>query len=161
MTASCVFMVAWVTGFPATWRTGTEGEGLKYTQFLDSSPAGTEFQDYVDPLLRANISETTSDATLRSIFTVYAPHPAVRYSHNLAALPWSVIAPLQFSSRVRKSYPRLHRWLGRAFLLTSISLMFGFSLIQMRGLGYIHPSRDHMVNLPAIVFTISGVKAYW
>ena len=41
-------------------------------------------------------------------------------AHMAIATPILVIAPIQFIAQIRKSQPRVHRWLGRAFLTASI-----------------------------------------
>jgi hypothetical protein len=41
-------------------------------------------------------------------------------AHMAIATPILVIAPIQFIAQIRKSRPHVHRWLGRAFLSSSI-----------------------------------------
>lgn len=173
LTAGSMYMAAWVLGFPATWRTGTTGEGLKHAKFLDAAFSKSK-DKYKTPMMKAvslrtyvDPASTDPNPKLRSLFTSFSAHPSVRYSHNLAALPWSVIAPMQFSTRLRKAFPALHRWLGRAFLGTSVSLMVGYLIIEIRGLAYNHSSKVPVIKklgsftqLPALIFIISGIKAY-
>jgi len=40
-----------------------------------------------------------------------------RFAHLFAAVPLLLIAPLQFSRRVRQHWPRWHRWAGRIYLV--------------------------------------------
>jgi hypothetical protein len=42
------------------------------------------------------------------------------FSHMAIATPLLVIAPLQFIAGIRRQRPAVHRWLGRAFLSSSI-----------------------------------------
>lgn len=47
----------------------------------------------------------------------YADHPLVTWLHILPGAAFLVLAPLQFSSTIRRRHVRLHRWSGR-FLVT-------------------------------------------
>lgn len=59
---------------------------------------------------------------------------------HLSVLPWLIIAPLQVSSKVRGSFPRLHRTLGYVFFTSSAALCTGLTLLVATGRvhGYPH-----------------------
>jgi uncharacterized membrane protein len=47
---------------------------------------------------------------------VFLAHPVGIYTHVFGAAVALAIGPFQFASRLRVARPRLHRWLGRAYL---------------------------------------------
>jgi uncharacterized membrane protein len=50
----------------------------------------------------------------------FATHPAHTFAHVILGGLFLALAPLQFSSRVRERYVRLHRWAGRALVLVAL-----------------------------------------
>jgi uncharacterized membrane protein len=54
---------------------------------------------------------------------VFETHPLGIYTHIFASAVALSLGPFQFSSRLRVSYIRLHRWSGRAYL--GIGVLFG------------------------------------
>ena len=50
----------------------------------------------------------------------FAAHPAHTLAHVILGGLFLAAAPLQFSSRLRERYVRLHRWSGRALVLTAL-----------------------------------------
>src|SRR6266567_2802854 len=58
-----------------------------------------------------------------------AAHRALTLAHVLPGMLFMVLGPLQFVRRIRSSYPWLHRWTGRAFLIAS--LIVGCSALAM------------------------------
>ena len=50
----------------------------------------------------------------------FATHPAHTFAHVALGGLFLALAPLQFSSRVRERYVRLHRWCGRALVLVAL-----------------------------------------
>lgn len=51
---------------------------------------------------------------------VYRAHPIVIHTHAFAAGLALLLGPWQFSSRWRARRPRLHRWIGRVYLVAGI-----------------------------------------
>lgn len=57
---------------------------------------------------------------------VLAQHPRDEAAHRLGGAALLALGLLQFSSRVRRQWPRLHRWAGRTFLaLAAVSALSG------------------------------------
>ena len=55
--------------------------------------------------------------------------------HMAAGAVCLVLGPLQFVPRVRKSYPKIHRWSGRIYCICAmLSSIFGFTFIALKGL---------------------------
>lgn len=52
-------------------------------------------------------------------------------AHVIAGLVLALAIPLQLSARIRRRYPRVHRWLGRALMV--VGLVVGFSGYAMVG----------------------------
>ena len=59
----------------------------------------------------------------------FAAHRSLTLAHVLPGMLFMVLGPLQFVRRIRSSYPWLHRWTGRAFLIAS--LIVGCSALAM------------------------------
>jgi uncharacterized membrane protein len=49
----------------------------------------------------------------------FADHRALTLTHVVPAMLFMVLGPLQFVGRLRRKYPWVHRWSGRAFLCAS------------------------------------------
>ena len=62
----------------------------------------------------------------------FATHPAHTFTHVILGGLFLALAPLQFSSRVRERYVRLHRWSGRALVLAA--LLVGLSGLTLGAL---------------------------
>ena len=75
------------------------------------------------------------------LFTKYEGHSLVYAAHISPAMFWSACIPVQFHPEVRRRYPRLHRYLGRAFICTSFLMMAGVAVIIRRKLLW-----EHYVN---------------
>eukprot|EP00287_Rhodomonas_sp_CCMP768_P020185 CAMPEP_0202822684 /NCGR_PEP_ID=MMETSP1389-20130828/11241_1 /ASSEMBLY_ACC=CAM_ASM_000865 /TAXON_ID=302021 /ORGANISM="Rhodomonas sp., Strain CCMP768" /LENGTH=228 /DNA_ID=CAMNT_0049495621 /DNA_START=55 /DNA_END=741 /DNA_ORIENTATION=- len=65
-------------------------------------------------------------------------YPTVRFSHSLPAGIWAALVPFQLSPTLRSRNLALHRWLGRLFILTSLSMSFGVFVIMYRNVGAEH-----------------------
>jgi uncharacterized membrane protein len=63
-------------------------------------------------------------AELQAFDSRFAAHPLTTLLHVLPGALFLILAPLQFSSRVRNRHLRFHRWSGRVLLLagTAVSL---------------------------------------
>ena len=52
----------------------------------------------------------------------YALYPAAIYAHIFGSAVALIIGPFQFWTRLRNERPRLHRWLGRCYLLIGVGI---------------------------------------
>ena len=52
----------------------------------------------------------------------YALYPAAIYAHIFGSAVALIIGPFQFWTRLRNERPRLHRWLGRCYLLLGVGI---------------------------------------
>ena len=77
-------------------------------------------------LVFATVTEFTADYGSSGEFSAVGQKarmfaiPAIGYAHTLGGMIAMLIGPFQFLSAVRRRYPQLHRWLGRAYL-TSVA----------------------------------------
>lgn len=83
---------------------------------------------------------------------------AIGYAHTLGGLVAMLIGPFQLLGAVRRRYPGVHRWLGRAYLacvaasgLAGLYLSPGSDARDTFGIGFI---------ALALVWLYSGAKAY-
>jgi uncharacterized membrane protein len=60
---------------------------------------------------------------------VFADHPLMTLAHILPGLLFLLLAPIQFSQRIRASAPGWHRWNGR--LLVAAGAVVGISALDM------------------------------
>jgi hypothetical protein len=58
-------------------------------------------------------------------FPKYDGQTLAKMAHVLPAFFWSICVPLQFHPDLRKKFPKFHKYLGRAFIYTSYTLMIG------------------------------------
>lgn len=69
----------------------------------------------------------------------FARHPVVILLHVLAGAVFLILAPLQFSSGIRRRYPGFHRWSGRMLVIaagmTAIAGLFFGLLMPYAGAG--------------------------
>ena len=77
----------------------------------------------------------------RDMLKKYNGKTFVKIAHILPAPFWSICIPLQFHPGLRKSYPKFHKYLGRAFICTSHLLMTGVVSILYNGITF-----EHYVN---------------
>jgi uncharacterized membrane protein len=89
--------------------------------------------DRADPLASSRAAE------IRRFDSRFAAHPVLTFLHILPGGTFILLAPLQFSSRVRSRHIRFHRWLGRGLVIAALisgltALYFGL-LIPFGGLG--------------------------
>jgi len=59
-------------------------------------------------------------AAIRLIDSRYAEHPWLGRLHVLPGALVMMLAPLQFTRRIRTRYPRFHRWTGRTVLVAAL-----------------------------------------
>jgi uncharacterized membrane protein len=80
--------------------------------------------DVADPLAPQRAEES------RRFDSHFAAHPLVTLLHVGPGALFLLLAPLQFIPRIRRRYPRIHRWSGRVLVLLAIpvglsALFFG------------------------------------
>jgi len=59
----------------------------------------------------------------------FEKHPVLTMIHIIPGLLFILLGPLQFVRRLRTRYPRVHRWMGRVFVFSS--LIIGVSALAM------------------------------
>lgn len=79
--------------------------------------------------------------------------------HVFASIFAIVLGPLQFSSRLRRARPTLHRWTGRLYLFVGI-LIGGSSGLYMATLAYGGAVPRAGFTLLALAWLYSGYRAY-
>lgn len=52
--------------------------------------------------------------------TRYLDHPIISTIHMLCGVVFILLAPLQFSAKIRRTYIKLHRWLGRVLVVCAL-----------------------------------------
>mmetsp|Transcript_46083 Transcript_46083/g.109888 ORF Transcript_46083/g.109888 Transcript_46083/m.109888 type:complete len:348 (-) Transcript_46083:88-1131(-) len=126
-TLLCLQMVFWVLVLPATWKQGTVKGWEEVSRKAQTAP---------DPF------GVSADNKIKFVpdenYNKYGPFPIVRILHNFPGLIWAGCIPINLHPGLRTSYPTLHRYAGRAFFLSSFSLMVGFGFILYHGLGMKH-----------------------
>jgi uncharacterized membrane protein len=89
----------------------------------------------------------------------FAAHRSLTLAHVLPGMLFMVLGPLQFVRRIRSSYPWLHRWTGRAFLIAS--LIVGCSALAMSWKMSIGGANETAATtLYGAFFLIALAKAY-
>lgn len=144
--ASCAFMVVWILIFPSSWLVGH-----------------SEFHTYV---IHKTIVEPYDGTSISPrVVTKYGGHPAIQFSHILPGALWAAAIPFQIHPGFRKSYKKLHRQIGYAFVSSSIIMMMGLFLIVKRNLTY---DNDYPEAPPVSVFdkmtttvTIAGLSGWF
>ena len=71
-------------------------------------------------LARDDPFEAIRAAEARRFDDRLAAHPRLTLLHILPGAVFLLLAPVQFASRVRRRYARLHRWSGRFLLVTAV-----------------------------------------
>jgi hypothetical protein len=80
-------------------------------------------------------------------------------AHIMPSTFWSMCIPIQFHPSIRKSYPKFHKYLGRAFIYTSYILMVGVAAILHNGITFEHfvnegPEAWTIVKIPGTRYSI-------
>ena len=89
----------------------------------------------------------------------YTQHRTNTMMHALPGALLLLLAPLQFSKRIRNRYRTFHRWLGRALLLLIVSVgatAFYFGLFTP----FAGPGESVAVVIFGGLFTFSALRAY-
>jgi hypothetical protein len=101
-------------------------------------------------------SEVSDSAALDAFF---GAKPLLTGGHVLSGLVLALSVPVQLSTRVRRRYPRVHRWLGR-FLLC-VGLLVGVSAYGMMSApvgGWLETSAT---SIYGTAFLAALVAAWW
>lgn len=90
----------------------------------------------------------------------FAAQRALTLAHVLPATLFMILGPLQFIKRLSSMYPRMHRWSGRVFLLSSG--VVGFAGLRM-ALGKTIGGLDEKaaILLFGTLFLVALAKALW
>lgn len=89
----------------------------------------------------------------------FRAHPVGIYLHIFASIFAIVLGPLQFSTRLRRSWLNVHRWIGRLYLFVGI-LIGGLSGLYMATLAYSGIVARVGFTLLASVWLYTGYRAY-
>ncbi|KAF6264496.1 hypothetical protein COO60DRAFT_128039 [Scenedesmus sp. NREL 46B-D3] len=85
--------------------------------------------------------------------------PMVRVLHCLLGALWTLTAPIQLSSRIRKQHPNLHRTVGSLFFTGAAAVIAGYIMMEPM-LVYEHGVHLHTFYRPlAAWFTYTAVRA--
>ena len=116
----------------------------------------------------SNIGESQDIGFLpHKMHAKYEGQTLVYLTHITPAIFWSMCVPLQFHPRLRKNYPKFHKYLGRAFIYTSYILMIGVVVIIRKNLAFIHylngdyeANSDDKVSHLTFLFLVSSCFLY-
>jgi uncharacterized membrane protein len=89
----------------------------------------------------------------------YTAHPWYVAMHLVPGLLIFLLAPLQFSQRIRTRHIRFHRWSGRTILIASIAIVisaFYFGVVRSA----IHPSERAIIAIIIAGFVFAASRAY-
>lgn len=89
----------------------------------------------------------------------YARHPAYAAMHLVLGPLILLLAPFQFSRRVRNRHIRFHRWSGRIILIASIGIVISalfFGVVRSS----IHPAERPTIAIISALFVLSASRAY-
>lgn len=89
----------------------------------------------------------------------YTAHPVYTVMHLVPGVLILLLAPFQFSRRVRSRHIRFHRWSGRTILAASIAIAisaFYFGVVRST----IHSSERPTIAIIATLFVFAASRAY-
>jgi uncharacterized membrane protein len=89
----------------------------------------------------------------------FLAHPAGIYTHAGAAFLALLLGPLQFSTRLRRARPALHRWLGRIYLGVGV-LIGGLAGLYMAQFSYGGIVARLGFGALAIAWLFTGLRAF-
>ncbi len=89
----------------------------------------------------------------------FSAHPAGVYAHVYTAMLALLLGPLQFSDRLRRTRPALHRWSGRVYLLVGV-LGGGLSGLYLAQYAYGGPVAQAGFAALALCWLYTGVRAF-
>lgn len=89
----------------------------------------------------------------------FALHSALTLVHIVPGLLFMVLGPLQFWPRLRNRRPRLHRWMGRVFLVSG--MIIGVTALLMSPRMAIGGANETAATtFFAVIFLFALIKAY-
>ena len=100
-TFHCLFMLPWLLIFPATFRVG----GYYYSSESHNAQVYQIIED------------TAPHYIPRTLFSKFAGHVAVQFTHILPSAIWAGAIPIQFHPSIRDNYRRFHKWVGRGLFV--------------------------------------------
>lgn len=166
------------------------GSAIGRGMFLDDFAARIEpgRQRFMNAHHRADPRAVERAADIAWLDRRFAAHPLATWLHILPGGAFLLLAPLQFSARIRRRHIRVHRWSGRLLLIAAIvmavpafyfgtlmpygglgeavaiAIFGGFFLVAI-GQGYIAirrrqaaRHREWMIRVLALVLAISTVR---
>jgi uncharacterized membrane protein len=89
----------------------------------------------------------------------YTAHPVYAFMHLALGSLILLLAPFQFSRRVRARHIQFHRWSGRTILLASVAIAISayyFGIVRST----IHPSERPTIAIILALFVFAAVRAY-
>jgi len=89
----------------------------------------------------------------------FLAHPIGIYTHAFAAIFALLLGPFQFSTRLRAKAPKIHRWIGRAYLGIGV-LIGGSSGLYMAQFAYGGPIARLGFAALALSWLVTGAFAY-
>jgi uncharacterized membrane protein len=89
----------------------------------------------------------------------FLAHSAGIYTHAFASIVALVLGPFQFSSRLRQTRPRVHRWLGRCYLAVGV-LVGGLSGLYMAQFAFGGPVARLGFAMLAVFWLYTGLRAF-
>lgn len=119
------FMVVWIFALPG----GVWGEWSATAMYL-------AVRGYDLAALRAPYVERPEGVAFAMLTLKHAPHVDVRFLHHFCSGVWAILAPAQLSASLRQRWPNAHRLGGRLMALLAVPIMYGYVLIERRGLTF-------------------------
>jgi uncharacterized membrane protein len=86
-------------------------------------------------------------------------HSTGIYTHAFASIVALVLGPVQFSSRLRQTRPRVHRWCGRVYLAVGV-LVGGLSGLYMAQFAFGGPVARLGFAMLAVFWLYTGLRAW-
>jgi len=89
----------------------------------------------------------------------FLAHSTGIYTHAFAAIVALVLGPFQFSSRLRQTRPRVHRWFGRVYLAVGV-LVGGLSGLYMSQFAFGGSVARLGFAMLAVFWLYTGLRAW-
>jgi uncharacterized membrane protein len=89
----------------------------------------------------------------------FQAHPTGVYLHVFGALFALAVGPFQFLDRLRGRHPRMHRWMGRAYLLLGV-LVGGLAGLYLSQFAHGGPVAQLGFGALALAWLYTGARAF-
>lgn len=89
----------------------------------------------------------------------FIEHSTGIYTHAFASILALVIGPFQFSAPLRQNHSKIHRWLGRTYLLIGV-LVGGLAGLYMARYAFGGPFARVGFAALAVIWLYTGLRAY-